>query len=124
MTTKTATYHHFKIEARQGDDGLYRAYVNGELKADTEPARGGRALIKRVVKALQNQERERFAAMDWSQFLKPADSPDLYTEDELKQMLKAFEGTDALTVPGVPFSYNEIGRALLRLDNIKGALEG
>lgn len=47
-----------------------------------------------------------------------ADSPDYYSPDELREMLKAFEIGDPekITRPGVPFSLPEIQRALLRAE--------
>lgn len=136
--TATANYQGHKIEARQGEDKLYRAYLKRVATFDflpmenIEPAKYGRTVIRRAVKALQDEQRERLRGVlheiDWSRTV--ADSPDYYSEEELKAMLKAFDETDGENGEGLiisstylPFSRPEIERALIRIENMKGALE-
>lgn len=54
------------------------------------------------------------------------DHPDYYDETTLSAWAAEFlkpENSDKITLPHIPFSYYEIARALIRSDNIKGALE-
>lgn len=59
------------------------------------------------------------------------DHPDYYDDETLRAWVVEFnkpeafweDGTPKMRLPGIPFSYAEIARALIRSDNIKGALE-
>lgn len=59
------------------------------------------------------------------------DHPDYYDDATLRAWVVEFnkpeafdeDGMPKMRLPGIPFSYAEIARALIRIDRIKGALE-
>lgn len=56
--TRIANLPGIKIEARQGEDGLYRAFANGEPMTDVKASRYGRKVVQWAVKAVREKQAE------------------------------------------------------------------